>query len=340
MPYFTRGRKADVIRKYNEKLATAAEDFLALWEKDDCPRKSVRDFTVTRRLASGAFGVVYGAEHGGIAYAMKVQPKFDSFEIPKKEKRMQWALKNMFVVELFYCYVSHTDVFLFMDLAPYGNLNAMEPFPLSDAKTKLMLSQVVRGLEYIHKCGIIYRDLKPDNVLIFEKGLLKISDFGLSVFKGSCPRDHLGTPQYMAPEMFLRKQYDNAVDWWAFGIMMYELLTESRATPFHPPYTSAADFARCTTDAPPAGLDDPRYTPAAKSMMLQFLVKDPKQRLGSGGCEAVMEHAWFSDINFDTLIVEEEFPHIELPPEREAVEGDFSNFNMERPNEDPEWQAF
>lgn len=94
--------------------------------------------------------------------------------------------------------------------------------------TRFYAAQIFLALQYLHSKNIIYRDLKPENVLIDGDGYVKITDFGLSktnVSTDDGAESFCGTPEYLAPEVLLRKGYGKSVDWWSFGSIIYEMLT-------------------------------------------------------------------------------------------------------------------
>lgn len=86
-------------------------------------------------------------------------------------------------------------------------------------------AQVACMFEYLHNKGIIYRDLKPENLLIDEVGYLRLTDFGFAKLCPTRTYTFCGTPDYLAPEILLNKGHGKAVDWWTFGILLYEMLT-------------------------------------------------------------------------------------------------------------------
>lgn len=97
-----------------------------------------------------------------------------------------------------------------------------------EKEAKFFAAELVLALDYLHKNSFIYRDLKPENVLIDEEGHVKLTDFGLSKQlsndKGQLTNTFCGTPQYLAPEIIIKKGYDKMVDWWALGILLYEMM--------------------------------------------------------------------------------------------------------------------
>lgn len=132
----------------------------------------------------------------------------------------------IFLYFIFYFFVC--DCFLSLDLMLGGDLkyhlNMQEKFP--EARTRFHASQVLLGLEHIHSKGIVYRDLKLENVLVDEKGHVQISDLGLAVLLGDSGkvRGYAGTPGYTAPEVVLGFQYNHIADFFSLGVMVYRCL--------------------------------------------------------------------------------------------------------------------
>ncbi|XP_003744999.1 cAMP-dependent protein kinase catalytic subunit gamma-like [Galendromus occidentalis] len=347
MPIFTRGKRADIIVAYQNDLDHAEANFNMRYESNACPKEDIANFALEEMVAEGGFGTVYKARKNGNIYAIKKQPKGNRCVRLIWEKKITYAFKNIFLVELFATWKNDLNTFMIMDYAPYGDLYDIGTIPHPESRLKVLLGQVVLGLEYIHCCNLIHRDLKPDNILVFEKGLLKLCDFGVAVRASSRPTGTAGTLRFMAPEMHGDKPYTCAVDWWALGIMMYELLTEKDANPF---YDDSEGLTRkeiidrvCHRD--PEELRNPPTSNPARAMVAQLLFKDPNQRLGFGlgGCQGIKKHVWFSDIDFDDLIVEQDFPEIELTSLIEGEEVDPSDFKNEAPHSpgtDPEGDPF
>ena len=95
---------------------------------------------------------------------------------------------------------------------------------LSIENGKFYAANVALTIEYMHSKGIVYRDLKPENLLLAHNGYLKLADFGLAKVIENKTYTLCGTPEYLAPEMILNKGHDRAVDWWAYGVLLYEML--------------------------------------------------------------------------------------------------------------------
>lgn len=108
---------------------------------------------------------------------------------------------------------------------------------MQEALARFYAAQIILALEYLHKHNIVYRDLKPENVFIDHVGYIKLGDFGFAKVLGSGNRTYTfcGTPGYVAPENVLAQGYNNSVDWWGLGVLLYVLLTGRQ--PFSSPKT-------------------------------------------------------------------------------------------------------
>ncbi|XP_003737423.1 putative serine/threonine-protein kinase PRKY [Galendromus occidentalis] len=216
----TRRRTASIVENYSRDLESAEATFAERYERNECPKQTVVGFLDLTEIASGTYGTVYkgkwlSKDEGGQTverfYAIKRQGKREDPTGAIREKKILFALSvSSFVVKLHWSWKTHYFCYLVMDYAPNGNLYQIGRIPHSEETVELLLCQIVMGLEFIHACNVIWRDLKPNNILVFERGLLKLSDFGMASDR---PRDISGTLKYMAPEVFTGEPQTGAVDW-------------------------------------------------------------------------------------------------------------------------------
>ena len=175
---------------------------------------------------------------------------------------------------------------------------------LSEENTKNYTVQLVKALQYLRRNKIIHRDLKPDNILINEDGRLKLADFGLSFFGasgvniGGDAKQVVGTPDYMAPEIILARRHDFTVDYWALGVLIFEMLCG--VPPFHGD-DEGDTFRRIMCGAVQWDELGEDVSPEARDLIAKLLVHNPEKRLGAGGIMEIMNHPWFNGIDWDNI---------------------------------------
>lgn len=190
-------------------------------------------------LQTGSFGKVFLVrdKSNGTLYAMKVLRKDyiikkNQIEHTKTERSVLGrAVHHPYIVGLNMAFQTADKLFLVLDYCPGGelffHLGKVGRFP--EERARFYAAQITLALEYVHKMDVIYRDLKPENVLLDQNGNVRLTDFGLSKEGVS---DHstgansfCGTPEYIAPEVLRREGHGRAVDWWSLGALLYEMIT-------------------------------------------------------------------------------------------------------------------
>ncbi|KAL1427436.1 hypothetical protein MTO96_017393 [Rhipicephalus appendiculatus] len=207
-----------------------------------------KDFELLKVLGKGGYGKVFQVrkltgKDGGRIFAMKVLKKATIVRNQKDtahtkaERNILEVVKHPFIVDLIYAFQTGGKLYLILDYLSGGELFMhleREGIFLEDTAS-FYLSEIVLALEHLHREGIIYRDLKPENVLLDAQGHVKLTDFGLckeSIQDGAMTHTFCGTIEYMAPEILTRTGHAKAVDWWSLGALMYDMLTGA------PPYTA------------------------------------------------------------------------------------------------------
>jgi len=223
-------------------------------------------------------------------------------------------LQSPFLVNLLYAFQDPHDLCVIMPFMQGGDLryylNTKGHMP--ESMVKFYAAEMILGLEELHSKHIVYRDLKPDNVLFDSDGHLRISDFGLGVIlqKDSSykTRGTAGTAGYQAPEVVQKLRYGVSVDVWSLGVTLYELLTRER--PFHKGETFLTEQK--------IRFRDVDLSKEAKSLVRGLLRYHPKDRLGCGadGWEAVKRHPFFNGIDWAAMNRRDVTPPFKPEPDR------------------------
>lgn len=195
-------------------------------------KTSIKDYKIMRVLGKGAFGTVYLVRHkesGGLM-AMKTLSKADlikknQMDNTKAEKEILSKIRSPFIVNLFSAFQTKQKLYLVLEYMAGGELffHLKKSRTFDEERVRFYAAQVLLGIESLHKQGIIYRDLKPENVLMDLTGNLKIADFGLSK-KANKADTFCGTPEYLAPELLKGELHDRSVDWWSLVSDFFWLL--------------------------------------------------------------------------------------------------------------------
>lgn len=223
-------------------------------------------------------------DNKGRVFAMKVLNKRtiverNEVEHTKSEKSILMKLEFPFLVKLHYAFQTSDKLYFIMDYINGGELfyHLQKEKRFSEDRVRFYAAEIVAGLEYLHSAGVIYRDLKPENLLLTHEGHIVMTDFGLSK-EGLHDRDDrtgtfCGTPEYLAPEVLEGKGYGKAVDWWSFGTLMFEMLTG--LPPFY-----CEDVQQMYTKIMTAELEVPDTMSAeAADLLSKLLDRNPDTRL-------------------------------------------------------------
>uniref|UniRef100_A0AAY4A1Y1 protein kinase C n=1 Tax=Denticeps clupeoides TaxID=299321 RepID=A0AAY4A1Y1_9TELE len=254
----------------------------------------------------------------------------DDVECTMVEKRvLALAWDNPFLTHLFSTFQTKEHLFFVMEYLNGGDLM----FHIQDKgrfelyRATFYASEIVCGLQFLHSKGIIYRDLKLDNVMLDGDGHIKIADFGMckeNVFGEDRATTFCGTPDYIAPEIILGLSYTFSVDWWSFGVLVYEMLIGQ--SPFHGDDEDEL-FESIRVDTP----HFPRWvTKETRDLLERLFERDPCHRLGVVG--NIRAHLFFKTISWSAL----ERREVEPPfKPRVKAPSDCSNFDHEFLNEKP-----
>jgi len=175
----------------------------------------------------------------------------------------------------------------------------------SEERSKFYTAEIVLGLEYLHDHGVIYRDLKPENLLLNHEGHVIITDFGLSKEGMNDPesttKTFCGTPEYLAPEIIKGERYTKAVDWWSLGTLLFEMM--NGLPPFYVRDNEELMYEKILYS--PLEVPD-TFSENAKDIVQKLLDRDPLKRLSDP--DLIKEHPFFSDIDWVKL------ENKEIPP--------------------------
>ncbi|EED23256.1 protein kinase c [Talaromyces stipitatus ATCC 10500] len=300
------------------------------------PRIGLDHFNFLAVLGKGNFGKVMLAETKTTKklYAIKVLKKEfiienDEVESTKSEKRVFLIAnkeRHPFLLNLHACFQTETRVYFVMEYISGGDLMLhIQRGQFGLKRAQFYAAEVCLALKYFHENGVIYRDLKLDNILLTLDGHIKIADYGLckeEMWYGSTTSTFCGTPEFMAPEILLDKKYGRAVDWWAFGVLIYQMLLQQ--SPFRGEDEDEI-YDAILADEPLYPIHMPRDS---VSILQKLLTREPELRLGSGPTDAqeIMSHAFFRNINWDDVYHKRITPPF-LPTINSAT--DTSNFDQE-----------
>lgn len=273
-------------------------------------RVSLDDFDLIRVLGRGTYGKVQlvRCKRDGELYAMKTMSKrlleeTEQIEQTLTERNVLLKTKHAFLVSAHYTFQTPQKIFMVLDYVPGGELfgRLKDEGRFSEKRTMLYAAEILLGLGHLHKLGFIYRDLKPENILVDGKGHLKITDFGLvktHMNSKTTTSTFCGTPEYIAPEMLQQQPYTRSVDWWSYGILVFEMLTG--LPPFYDENTNKM-YRMILTDQ----VNFPSYvSDEAKDFISKLLDRNPATRLGASEEDAaeIMRHPFFASLNWDDVI--------------------------------------
>lgn len=280
------------------------------------------NFELLRVLGTGAYGKVFlvrkvgGQDHGKL-YAMKVLKKASivqkqkTLEHTRTERQVLEAIRQSpFLVTLHYAFQTDAKLHLILDYVSGGELftHLYQRDHFTEAEVKIYIGEIVLALEHLHKLGIIYRDIKLENILLDSQGHIVLTDFGLS--KEFLPHEKdqrtysfCGTIEYMAPEVVRggTTGHDFSVDWWSVGVLTYELLTGASPFTVEGERNNQAEISKRILKSQPPMPDN--ISGDIKDFIQKLLVKDPRKRLGGGIDDALelKKHRFFKGLDWEDL---------------------------------------
>uniref|UniRef100_A0A8D3BTG6 Protein kinase C n=1 Tax=Scophthalmus maximus TaxID=52904 RepID=A0A8D3BTG6_SCOMX len=305
------------------------------------------DFDLIRVIGRGSYAKVLlvRLKKNEQVYAMKVVKK----ELVHDDEDIDWvqtekhvfeqASTNPFLVGLHSCFQTESRLFLVIEYVNGGDLmfHMQRQRKLPEEHARFYAAEICIALNFLHEKGIIYRDLKLDNVLLDHEGHIKLTDYGMckeGIRPGDTTSTFCGTPNYIAPEILRGEDYGFSVDWWALGVLMFEMM--AGRSPFdiitdNPDMNTEEYLFQVILEKP---IRIPRSLSVKSAGVLKgFLNKDPKERLGcqvQTGFTDIKSHTFFRSIDWDQLEKKEV-----TPPFKPQISDDYGleNFDTQFTNE-------
>ncbi|XP_016995405.1 RAC serine/threonine-protein kinase [Drosophila takahashii] len=272
---------------------------------------TLENFEFLKVLGKGTFGKVILCREKATAklYAIKILKKEviiqkDEVAHTLTESRVLKSTNHPFLISLKYSFQTNDRLCFVMQYVNGGELfwHLSHERIFTEDRTRFYGAEIISALGYLHSQGIIYRDLKLENLLLDKDGHIKVADFGLckeDITYGRTTKTFCGTPEYLAPEVLDDNDYGQAVDWWGTGVVMYEMICGR--LPFY-----NRDHDVLFTLILVEEVKFPRnITDEAKNLLAGLLAKDPKKRLGGGkdDVKEIQAHPFFASINWSDLVL-------------------------------------
>ncbi|TSK17985.1 cAMP-dependent protein kinase catalytic subunit PRKX [Bagarius yarrelli] len=299
---------------------------------------SLDDFETVATVGTGTFGRVFLVKDKKTRdfFALKAMKIPDVIRLKQEqhvhnEKEVLTEVNHPFLIRLFWTHHDERFLYMLIDYVPGGELFSYlrNRGRFSNSTGLFYSAEIVCAIEYLHSKEIVYRDLKPENILLDREGHIRLTDFGFAKKLSDRTWTLCGTPEYLAPEVIQSKGHGRAVDWWALGVLIFEMLSG------YPPFFDDNPFGIYQKIL--AGkLEFPRHLDFyVKDLIKKFLVIDRARRLGNmklsldvlyirqNGADDVKKHRWFKTIDWDAV------PNRKLKPPivpKVSHEGDTSNF--------------
>ncbi|CAD7949721.1 unnamed protein product [Amoebophrya sp. A120] len=307
------------------------------------PKVDLNDLKRLGLLGCGGFGAVTLEKHKrtGDVYALKALSKgyIVKMKMQKgvmREKEILLLCQSKFIIALYQTFKSKEHLFFLLEPAMGGELFATyhkRRFHGSVSKARFYSASVVLAFEHLHERNIVFRDLKPENLLLDVKGFCKLTDMGLAkILTSGKTYTTCGTPDYFAPEVIQQTGMNKAVDWWTLGILIHELLSGHAPFDAKDPMETYQKIVR--------GVNGVNFSyrerdPDAMDLVKQLLKHCPSERLPmrSGGTKNLKEHLWYRAFDFVALE-----SHTARPPYIPEVRGntDMSNFRAQEADLPPQ----
>lgn len=263
------------------------------------------DLKVKNQLGSGTFGRVKLVGYGKRLFALKTMHKAELVKQRQahavlREKELMLLCTHPCILRLYATYQDPHRLHLLLEFLQGGELFSVLHTKHGDGVThsaaQFYAVAVAAALQCIHDNSVAYRDLKPENILLDSQGYPKLVDFGFAKIIKDKTYTLCGTPEYLAPELVVGRGHDFGVDWWAFGVLIYEMIVGY--TPF-----VASDPSVICKNVIRANLKFPRkFADKPLDLCAQLLVRNPANRLGKSSRNKVLKHPWLANVDLDALL--------------------------------------
>lgn len=302
---------------------------------------SINDFKLKHMIGRGGFGEVWKVQRKGTKklFALK---EMNKAKIIKKnsvasilnERELLAQLKHPFIINMHYAFQDKDNLYIVTDLIEGGDLryHMRTRKKFTESEAKFLIACIVAGLEYMHVNGVLHRDIKPENILMGEDGYVRITDMGISkMWSPDNANDTSGTPGYMAPEIMCRQNHGVAVDYYALGIIAYELMIGKR------PYTGKdrkeiRDNVLKEQACIKKSMIPDDWSIEAADFINKLIQRKPANRIGLNGSEEVKQHIWLKNFDWDSLLSKTMKPAF-LPEKRPPVKPRVLNTEEEEKQE-------
>lgn len=296
------------------------------------------DFELLKVVGKGGYGKVFQARKRDDRqiYALKVvkkPTKKKDLKHLEDERKVLDNVKSPFLCEMMFSFEVENKLYLVLEFLHGGELFTLlnKKTQLDEEATRFYLAEITLALEHLHDNNVIYRDLKPDNIMLDKNGHIKLTDFGLSKFdirKGHCTETFCGTIEYMAPEILNKTPYGHSVDIWALGVVMYDMLTGG------PPFYGNTEADQIDNIRRGKISMPSHISPNGKIVLKTLLIRSPHKR---AAIPEIKQLAFFENLDWEKLKIRD-FE----PPFKPAIknEEDVSQFDTIFTNLPPEESPF